>query len=115
MITRLTLRTAAASTLVCALFPSPNTAQSPSAAACAVTIVSPKTGEKHGPDVLVSGTATVPAGRHLWIFARRKGVAIWWPQGGGAASVERGEYSSSRIDRRTAGSRCRFRGSGASR
>jgi hypothetical protein len=32
---------------------------------------------------MVSGTITgQPAGSHLWIFARRSGLGIWWPQGG---------------------------------
>jgi hypothetical protein len=35
----------------------------------------------------------VPAGNALWAFAHRKGLAIWWPQGGGAAAIDqRGEY-----------------------
>jgi len=65
-----------------------------SSAACSVTIASPKNAERHGADVLVSGKATLPAGGSLWVFAHRKGVALWWPQGGGAASVKPGgDYS----------------------
>jgi hypothetical protein len=91
--TSLAIKTVALSGVMCALSPSLLSTQASSSPACTVTITSPKTGEKHGPDVLVKGAAAVPAGRHLWVFAHRKGVAIWWPQGGGAATVERGEYS----------------------
>jgi hypothetical protein len=66
-------------------------AQTP--AACSVTIAGPKTGERLGPDVLVTGTASVPTGRYLWTFSHRRGLSVWWPQGGAAASVENGQFA----------------------
>lgn len=60
---------------------------------CAVTIVSPRAGELAAADVVVRGTATIPTAFRLWIFAHRRGLAIWWPQGGGAAVLEQHQFA----------------------
>ncbi len=57
---------------------------------CSIKITKPVEGERIETEAEVQGTAKVPAGRYLWTFARRKGLAIWWPQGGGSASINRG-------------------------
>jgi hypothetical protein len=41
----------------------------------------------------VTGVATIPNGSHLWIFCHRKGLGLWWPQGGGPAQLKDGKYS----------------------
>jgi hypothetical protein len=80
--------------LICGLFSLKAMGQSTRPSTCEVTVTSPKTGAKAGPDVLASGRASVPSGHALWAFAHRKGLAIWWPQGGGAAAIDRsGEYA----------------------
>ena len=63
------------------------------ASACSLSIVEPRTGERHGGGVLVSGKASVPADRFLWTFSHRRGLAVWWPQGGGPATINDGEYA----------------------
>jgi hypothetical protein len=68
-------------------------AQADRASACSITIDTPRTGEKHGPEVLVTGTAKIPPGRYLYTFVHRRGLALWWPAGGGAATIERGSGS----------------------
>jgi hypothetical protein len=30
-----------------------------------------------------------PTGIHLWLFAQRKGLGLWWPQAGGEVRVGR--------------------------
>ena len=52
---------------------------------CAVTAQSPGRVSSTGQ---LTGTATLPPGAHLWVLARMKGLAGWWPQGGGPAVVE---------------------------
>src|SRR4051812_19975205 len=59
---------------------------------CEVTNTGPSIGARVGADALVTGTATIPPGLHLWAFAHRRGLAIWWPQGAGATEVQRGTY-----------------------
>ena len=54
---------------------------------CTVTIVSPKPGQTVTEDAQVEGTASIPSGSFLWVFAHRKGLQLWWPQGGGPASI----------------------------
>src|SRR5437867_1312606 len=47
----------------------------------AVTITFPSQGSSVGKEVVVRGTATLPQGQHLWLFARRIDFApLWWPQ-----------------------------------
>jgi hypothetical protein len=59
-------------------------------AACSVAIADPKLGDRVGAEALVSGRATLPTGKYLWVFAHRKGLRLWWPQGAGAAQVSKG-------------------------
>lgn len=87
------MKAAACVLLASTLFPAGALAQTAKSSPCDVTVTAPSTGAKAGSDVLVSGRATVPPGSALWAFAHRKGLAIWWPQGGGPAEVDRGEYS----------------------
>lgn len=56
-------------------------------ATCKVVIAAPRVGEQVGANALVSGRANLPTGTHLWVFVHRRGLRIWWPQGGGAAEV----------------------------
>lgn len=63
-----------------------------SATACTVAITSPAEGNSVGPDGDVSGTATIPSSKYLWILAHRKGLQGWWPQGGGPALVDQGKW-----------------------
>jgi hypothetical protein len=61
---------------------------------CSVAITSPQVGDRVGADGQVTGTATVPPGKFLWVFSHRKGLQGWWPQGGGDASPEaNGDWS----------------------
>lgn len=55
--------------------------------ACEVRIVSPVNYGRVGQTVDVSGTATIPLGTRMWVLAHRKGLAVWWPQGGGAVNI----------------------------
>jgi hypothetical protein len=59
---------------------------------CRVAISAPQFDDKEGADVLVSGPATVPPDGFLWVFARRQGLELVWPQGGNHARIDRGEY-----------------------
>ena len=55
---------------------------------CKIQILSPQKGDKVGAGGAIRGTASVPAGMYLWVFARKEGQRNWWPQGGGAAEVK---------------------------
>jgi hypothetical protein len=79
--------------LVISLFAVYANAQAAKEGRCTVEITEPKTGESVGAEALVSGVARIPAGTYLWVFTHRKGLAIWWPQGGGAAAIENGKWS----------------------
>ena len=61
---------------------------------CVVSIAKPQADDEAGPDVVVSGPATIPSNGFLHVFARRRGLQLVWPQGGGAAEIERGQYRS---------------------
>ncbi len=54
---------------------------------CNIVITTPSEGDSVQGEGQVEGTATVPAGTHLWIFAHRKGLGLWWPEGGGSAPI----------------------------
>ena len=46
-----------------------------------VTIVSPQNNSNVRTPEIVSGTADIPSGEHLWLLARRYDFApLWWPQ-----------------------------------
>jgi hypothetical protein len=59
-----------------------------------VEILSPEPAAETGAEGIVSGRANIPAGTYLWLLARRKDVAGWWPQGGMAAEIRQGDWSS---------------------
>jgi hypothetical protein len=61
--------------------------QSGAGNACNITITGPNDGESVGLDGDVSGTATIPSDKFLWVLAHRKGLVGWWPQGGGSTSI----------------------------
>jgi hypothetical protein len=54
---------------------------------CSIEISTPKKGDKVAVKTQIAGSATVPAGMHLWVFARKSGQSNWWPQGGGRTEV----------------------------
>ena len=68
-------------------FPFSTIAQKPETQGCMVTITSPRSGQTVTEDAQVEGTASTPAGSFLWLFAHRKGLQLWWPQGGGPAPL----------------------------
>ena len=49
------------------------------------TVTTPlRDGAPVGKEMLVEGTAQLPVGHHLWVFARRDDFEpLWWPQGEG--------------------------------
>jgi hypothetical protein len=53
----------------------------------AVNILTPPRGASVGDTGVVEGSAAMPSGSYLWVLARRKDIAGWWPQGAGAAVV----------------------------
>ncbi len=55
---------------------------------CKIEIQFPTAGDKVGPNGQIRGTASVPAGMHVWVFAQKDGQQVWWPQGGGEAPVK---------------------------
>ena len=60
---------------------------------CSAEFTTPQTGDRVAAEGDVSGTArNLPAGAHLWIFAHRRGLGLWWPQGGGAATIQEGKW-----------------------
>jgi hypothetical protein len=60
---------------------------------CSVGIDSPQQGDSVSVSGDISGTAKVPPGMFLWVFAHRKGLNAWWPQSGGAAEVVQGKWT----------------------
>jgi hypothetical protein len=61
---------------------------------CAIEISEPHTNEVVQDRIDVKGTATLPHGHHLWIFARRVDFRPdWWPQGEAAVDLETHEWS----------------------
>jgi hypothetical protein len=69
----------------------PSGAQTPPPA-CAIEIVTPRSGASVPGELQIQGKAAIPPGTHLWVFAHRKGLALWWPQGGGATTVVDGMW-----------------------
>lgn len=66
-------------------------AQTQAQESCAVQFSEPKAGGTVSGRGKAKGTATVPPGKHLWIFAHPQGTATWWPQCGGPVVVEDGK------------------------
>lgn len=50
------------------------------AGTCTVEIASPAPGDWVEIEAVASGTAVVPEGAHLWLFARPRENGRWWPQ-----------------------------------
>src|ERR1035438_9069066 len=59
---------------------------------CRVEFTEPKQGDLVSNEGDVKGVATLPPGKHLWVFAHRRGLALWWPQGGGPAQVDKQKW-----------------------
>ena len=60
---------------------------------CSVAVVSPSPNGKVAEADTVTGPAALPADTYLWVFTHRKGVAMWWPQGGTPATVSEGSFT----------------------
>ena len=45
-----------------------------------LTITFPANGAEVGATLTVEGRSRANPGKHLWLFAHRKGLAVWWPQ-----------------------------------
>lgn len=60
---------------------------------CSVVVRAPRAGDRVGDEGEVTGTATLPGNGNLWVLARRRGLAGWWPQGGGPAQPDQGEWT----------------------
>ena len=62
--------------------------------ACSINLVSPQNGDRVSSEANATGSAKdLPPGTHVWIFAHRQGLALWWPQGGGAAQIRDGRWT----------------------
>ena len=60
---------------------------------CRVEFTTPQSGDRVAGEGDVSGSAkNLPPGAHVWVFAHRRGLGLWWPQGGGAAKVQEGRW-----------------------
>jgi hypothetical protein len=60
-----------------------------------LVITSPKNGEDAGSAIRVQGRSKKYPGKHLWLFCQRKGLSLWWPQGGAAQVGENGDWMQS--------------------
>lgn len=64
---------------------------------CAVRVLEPRPGQEVESRIVVTGSASIPAGHHhLWVFARRvdfRLAALWWPQGEGTFDASNGRWS----------------------
>lgn len=58
-----------------------------------LTITSPKNDEEVGPGIRVEGKSRKFPGKHLWVFAQRKGLSVWWPQGGEVKPGDNGDWT----------------------
>ena len=57
-----------------------------------VEILTPRSGAMVATAGLVEGSAVMPSDSFLWVLARRKDFDGWWPQGMGAALVDRNRW-----------------------
>lgn len=48
--------------------------------ACKIEITSPTFRMDVSAKIEANGTAQNPSGTYIWVFARRKGLELWWPQ-----------------------------------
>jgi hypothetical protein len=60
---------------------------------CTVRIVSPRNDDKVAEVDQVTGTGTIPPGTYLWVLAHRQGLALWWPEGAGPATITKGSWN----------------------
>jgi hypothetical protein len=60
-----------------------------------LVITSPKNDAEAGSVIKVQGRSKKFSGKHLWVFAQRKGLSVWWPQGGEVDLDENGEWMQS--------------------
>lgn len=77
------------------VLPAAALAQAPT---CLIKITEPREGQQVGRGITVKGTATIPAGHHLWVLARRENFAdqdVWWPQAEGRIDPKTGEWKAS--------------------
>jgi hypothetical protein len=74
-------------TIIVTLLPRLLCAQTPQPA-CVVEINAPAMNARLGETANVAGAASIPPGTRLWVFAHRKGLALWWPQGSGPAKLD---------------------------
>ena len=58
-------------------------------------ITSPKNEEDASSVLKVFGRSKKVPNKHLWLFAQRKGLSVWWPQGGEIAVDDHGEWMQS--------------------
>jgi hypothetical protein len=63
-------------------------AQQPGKVVGCVTIVNPTENSAVGGDGDVVGVVKTPVQGYVWLFARRTGLANWWPQGDGPATID---------------------------
>jgi hypothetical protein len=52
----------------------------------------PKAGAHVGATTKVEGKSTQFKDKHLWIFAHREGLSVWWPQGGTVKLKANGDW-----------------------
>lgn len=57
-----------------------------------LAITSPNSDEDVGGNLRVSGRSKTFPGKHLWLFVQRKGLSVWWPQGGEIEVEGNGEW-----------------------
>ena len=70
-----------------------NTTNPSAASDIQLSIISPASGNRVTISGQVSGTASIPAGAHLWVLIHRKDVTGWWPQGGGPAEIAANKWT----------------------
>jgi len=59
---------------------------------CNVDILAPHSGALVSEAGIVEGSVALPTNSYLWILVRRKDFDGWWPQGAGAAPVDRSQW-----------------------
>jgi len=58
-----------------------------------IRITAPKDGSTVSRETIVTGTASIPKGHHLWILARRNDFEpLWWPQREAKIDDKTGEW-----------------------
>lgn len=57
-----------------------------------LAITSPRDGDEAGSVLRIKGVSQKFPGKHLWLFAHRKGLAVWWPQSGEVFIEENGKW-----------------------